>query len=185
VRIKEDNAMTILDIGDAARKFAEERSHRDAGVSNENARATGQAAILINGGAATAMLAFLAKDKIDPNVLKIVSGCLIIYAVGVLAGAGMLFSSAQSLDQASEAWRLRVHPILLSKRTVEKADAGAYWWWRWMRYCFIMSMSAFVISSSIVAWAMVTSTPPQQILNAPSQQIPSAPPSQSTLPKPP
>src|SRR4051794_22984724 len=36
------------------------RSHKDADVANENARAAGQAAILINGGAATAILAFLA-----------------------------------------------------------------------------------------------------------------------------
>jgi hypothetical protein len=34
------------------RKFAEERSHKDAAVSNETGRATAQAAILINGGAA-------------------------------------------------------------------------------------------------------------------------------------
>ena len=33
----------------ARRKFAEERAHKDAEVSNENIRATAQAAILING----------------------------------------------------------------------------------------------------------------------------------------
>jgi hypothetical protein len=38
-------------------KFAVDRSHRDAESSNATARATAQAAILINGGAATAVLA--------------------------------------------------------------------------------------------------------------------------------
>jgi hypothetical protein len=41
------------------REFAVRRSHLDAQISNENLRATGQAMILINGGAATAILAFL------------------------------------------------------------------------------------------------------------------------------
>jgi hypothetical protein len=47
-------------------KYAGERSQQDSRISNENARAAAQSAVLINGGAATAVLAFLAKDKIDP-----------------------------------------------------------------------------------------------------------------------
>src|SRR4051812_8994365 len=52
--------------------FAAERSHRNSQVSNEHSRATAQAAIFINGGAATAVLAFLAKDKIDPFALRMI-----------------------------------------------------------------------------------------------------------------
>jgi hypothetical protein len=48
-------------------KYAEERSQQDSRISNENARAAAQSAVLVNGGAATAVLAFLAKDKIDPH----------------------------------------------------------------------------------------------------------------------
>jgi len=121
----------VLGGEEARRKFAEERSHRDSGVSNENARATGQASILINGGAATAILALLAKEKMDPTVLKTACWCLVGYAVGVVAGAGMLFSSTQSLDYYADAWRLRAHPI--STRTPESSGATALSWLRRMQ----------------------------------------------------
>ena len=71
--------------------FAHDRSHQDAQTSNENARATGQTAIIINGGAATAVLAFLSKDKVDPNVLHVAAGSLGGYVLGVFAGSVMMF----------------------------------------------------------------------------------------------
>ena len=45
------------------RKFAGERSGRDAQSVSEHWRAAAQASILINGGAATAVLAYSASDK--------------------------------------------------------------------------------------------------------------------------
>jgi hypothetical protein len=72
---------------EAFRQLALERSNQDAKQSNEHLRAAAQASILINGGAATAVLAFLSasigKDNFDPQ-LAIFAGCAIIgYAAGV------------------------------------------------------------------------------------------------------
>jgi hypothetical protein len=86
------------------RDFAEERSHRDAVVSNETIRATAQAVILINGGAATAILAYLAKNGLDPFVLHQMSWCLAVYGVGVVFGACMMFCAIRSLDFYNVRW---------------------------------------------------------------------------------
>jgi hypothetical protein len=45
----------------AIREFAARRSHQDSQISNENSRSAGQAAILINGGAATAIVALFSR----------------------------------------------------------------------------------------------------------------------------
>ena len=92
------------------RDFAEERSHRDAVVSNETIRATAQAAILINGGAATAILAYLAKNGLDPFVLHQMSWCLVVYGVGVVFGACMMFCAIRSLDYYNVRWRNLAFP---------------------------------------------------------------------------
>ena len=56
----------------AIREFAAKRSHQDSQISNENSRAAAQAAIFINGGAATAILALLSKDRIDPHLIRVI-----------------------------------------------------------------------------------------------------------------
>jgi hypothetical protein len=146
------------------RKFAEERSHRDAEVSNENIRATAQAVILINGGAATALLAFLAKDKLDPDVLKSASLCLAGYAFGVMAGAGMLYCSMRSLGAYQMSWRLRAHPEV--DESPERAAKEGYRWWKGVRNCFYVSVLTFFVTCCAVGWILARSTPPQQIPSA-------------------
>jgi hypothetical protein len=154
----------------ARRKFAEDRAHRDADVSNENMRATAQAAILINGGAATAVLAFLAKDKIDPGILRTAPWSMAGFAFGVLSGTVMMYCAVRSLDCYQIYWRLTAHPEAGRDATMER-ERGFIWWKR-MRNCFYVSMFAFLVSSAVVAGALFFSTPPQQIPNASS--LPSA-----------
>src|SRR5258708_12070747 len=92
------------------RDFAEERSHRDAAASNETGRATAQAAILINGGAATAVLAYLSKNGLDHFVLHTASWCLIGYGSGVIFGATMMFCMMRMLDYYNVRCRALSHP---------------------------------------------------------------------------
>jgi hypothetical protein len=156
----------------ARRKFAEDRAQKDAEVSNENMRATAQAAILINGGAATAVLAYLAKDKIDPGILRTAPWSLAGYAFGVLCGTGMMYCTIRSLDCYQMYWRLTAHPEAGRNAIVERKNG--YTWWKRMRDCFYVSMFAFLVSSAVIAGALFFSTPPQQIPNATS--LPSASP---------
>jgi hypothetical protein len=136
--------------GDVARHdFAVERSHRDSASSNETARATAQAAILINGGAATAVLAFLAKGGLPQTVFQAAAMCLSLYAVGVVLGACMMFCTVRSLDHYALRWRLEAHPIdgADAMRNREPAEG----WWKGMKRCFYASIAAFMISSSSLA----------------------------------
>jgi hypothetical protein len=133
----------------ARREFAVQRSHKDAESSNATARGTAQAAILINGGAATAVLALLSKESLNPTVLKVASACLGGYALGVLLGAGMMFCIVRSLDFYSLRWRLEAHPV---EGVNEKASQNhAQRWWKRMRNCFYSSMAAFILSSGTLA----------------------------------
>jgi hypothetical protein len=141
----------------ARRKFAEERSHRDAAISNENVRATAQAAILINGGAATAILAFLAKTDIPVAVACMAPWCLIGYALGVSLGAGMMYCSIRSLDCYQTYWRLFAHPE--PNRDAEAERQNGFRWWKRMRICFHASITAFMVSSCALGLVLLYSKP--------------------------
>jgi hypothetical protein len=139
-------------------EYAQERSQQDAQTSNENARAAAQAAILINGGAATAVLAFLSKDKLDPFILRNVPICLLGYAVGVFAGAFMTFCMGRALRLWSVAWRVyMIDPKDVAG--VEKADGEAREWNDWAHYAFYTAMACFVIGSVVLAVLLLFSKP--------------------------
>jgi hypothetical protein len=66
-------------------EFTRQRVHDDFNASNEAARAAAQAAILINGGAATALLAFLSKATPPPFLVRAARVSLGLYALGLHA----------------------------------------------------------------------------------------------------
>jgi hypothetical protein len=78
-------------------EFKWQRVHDDFNASNETARAAAQAAILINGGAATALLAFLSKAAPTPPFL-IRAACvsLGLYALGVVCGTLVMWLAARA-----------------------------------------------------------------------------------------
>jgi hypothetical protein len=131
------------------RRFAAERSHKDSEISNEHSRATAQACILINGGAATAVLAFLTKDKIDPAIFSSVPWCLVGYAVGVFFGAFMMFCATQSMDYWHQHWEA----IAQGKPRAAKGD-NAEWWWTGFYRCFAATMACFLGASIFLAWIL-------------------------------
>lgn len=133
----------------ARQAFAVERSHRDAVSSNETARATAQATILINGGAATAVLAFLAKGDLPPTLVSIAAVCLALYAAGVVVGACMMYCTVRSLDYYALRWRLEAHPEegAEARRNRELGES----WWKMMKRCFYASIAFFAIASVILA----------------------------------
>jgi len=135
------------------RQFAAARSNQDSKLSNENSRAAAQAAILINGGAASGLLAFLSKDKIDPHVLSQAALSLGAYAAGVFAGALMIFSMNQALKHWNASWiRLLRDPRLDVTDTPE--DKLARPWFRFSNFAFACSIIAFVVGSVMLAVAL-------------------------------
>ena len=156
-------------------KFAIARSQKDAATSNENARATAQAVILINGGAATAVLAFLAKGSLPQSVFQVSAVCLAFYALGVFAGACMLYCAVRSLELYSIRWRLRAHPE--APGTEETVRMQAFNWWRGMTWCFYASIGVFISASLILATALFCTNQSALTTNSePASQAPSPPP---------
>jgi hypothetical protein len=84
------------------------RSEMLSKTSNEHSRAGGQACLLINGGAATAVIAYLAKDEVSFSMSKDAVWALMGYGLGVVLAALMIISVMQCLDCYSQYWLARV-----------------------------------------------------------------------------
>jgi hypothetical protein len=120
-------------------------------ISNEHSRATAQVCVLVNGGAATAVLALLSKDKLDPTLLTQVSNALMIYAVGVLLGAAMMFCATETMDYWSQHWLASANG---SGGDADKKARKADWWWRGYRYGSLVSMGCFAGASIWLAYGL-------------------------------
>src|SRR5262245_48124069 len=126
-----------------------ERSKALSQTSNEHSRAGAQACILINGGAATAVIAYLAKDKIDATIVPDVSYSLAGYAAGVFFGALMLVFATQCLDNWSLYWLSRAGWEADTERFKQRANV----WWNW--YCFAAVLTVGVFAAASVWFARV------------------------------
>jgi|ERR1041385_3094985 ABC-type Fe3+-siderophore transport system permease subunit len=131
------------------RQFAEARSHQDAKISNDNARAAGQAAILINGGAATAILAYLAKENSSGPLVHVASLCLGGYALGVLLGALYMLCIVFGVDWWNSYWESKA--LHYGKKSESVSLQNATWWDKAATYFFSASMACFISSSFAVA----------------------------------
>jgi hypothetical protein len=93
--------------------FAAQRSHEDAKAANALFQAAGQAVILINGGASTAILAFAAADKAVIRITPLALGwALAFFTFGVVAGALVIFFQGRSAQWYLVHWERRAleHP---------------------------------------------------------------------------
>jgi hypothetical protein len=139
----------------SASEFAKERSHDTARAANENSRPMAQYALLINGAAASAIIAFLSKEKVGPEVLAMAPWSLITYAVGVVAGVFGMFCMTESLDCFSHAWRYRAEGI---KGDDRQKLLGDRWWWA-VRGAVFVSTVCFVSGSIIFAYGLLNRMP--------------------------
>ena len=135
------------------RAFDEERAHRDFDASLEAGRAASQAAILINGGAATALLAYLAgkagvpiaQAGVPVGIIRAACLAFLCYAGGVFLGAVSMWHYARA--GALFAWagldKLRDRSVLsgtgntIRTGSYDEANyeaqrrARSAWFWPW------------------------------------------------------
>lgn len=149
-------------------KLAQAARRIDMQASNDSARTATQYAILINGGAATAILSFLSKSpSSDPTVTlrdaalsqlgHAAAWSLVGYAVGVCFAAVSMWCSSQ----ASAKYGLRWESFLDDRTTSDKReadeqnflDAGERWIGR-HRICFAVSVLLFFFSTVVMAWGL-------------------------------
>jgi hypothetical protein len=138
-------------------KFAVERSHKASEIAYDLSKATGQACMLINGGAATAVIALLAKEKVAAIIYTYVPFCLGGYALGVLASAAMLFCVMMNADYWNYFW----YYISYENNVVraKHCENIARRWQHGMYATFISATALFIASSILMAYALSYSQP--------------------------
>jgi hypothetical protein len=114
--------------------------------------------LLINGGAATAVLALLAKEKIPPTLLTYVPWSLALYAAGVTISAGMLFCVMMMADN----WNYYWYAISYTNddETADESEENARWWHKGVYGAFIVSIGCFLLASLVVAIALLGASVP-------------------------
>ena len=140
-------------------KLAQAARQTDIQAANESARAATQAAILINGGAATAILAFLSnyltKTPAPPSaILSAAAWSLIGFAAGVGLGAWSMWCSSQAAAQFGLRWEAFLEGNAADEATY--LAAGNSWLGR-HRNSFGLSILVFLLSSLAIAFGFFAS----------------------------
>lgn len=136
------------------RKLALERTHQDYKAGQESHRTTAQYVMLINGGAATAILASSSRaDGVGIPLVADVPISLIGYAIGVSLGAAMMY--ALSIEQRY--WGDYWTSIALPGKGIptDKSYHNAERWKRFGVWIFRLSILSFVASSLWIAVKML------------------------------
>jgi hypothetical protein len=142
------------------RQFATDRSHKAAEIAYDFCKATAQACLLINGGAATAVIAFMSKDKIDPHLFRIVPWCLAGYAIGVLMSAGMIFCEMMNADNWNYSWYCIAYEG--DEKAAEEYQPIADRWHSRFYYLFAATIACFLLSSIALAISLTNFVPVKQ-----------------------
>ena len=141
-------------LDEAADKFASDRSHKASEIAYDLCKVTAQSCLLINGGAATAVIAYLAKDNIDRALFHIIPWCLLGYGLGVLFSAVMMFCEMMNADY----WNY--HSYYTSyERNAASAESSSKIADRWhfSFYCaFILAVICFLAASGVLSWALLS-----------------------------
>ena len=131
-----------------ARKFYDERSHKNAELGADSAKAVGQSMILINGGAATAILAFISKET-GSRIVDAVPYSLILYSTGVSFGAALLYSLYLTNHHWNQYFQAR--GTFENDAIAALSEKKGHFWRRAAGWCFGVSVVCFLASSIYLA----------------------------------
>ena len=134
------------------RQFAITRSCNAASAANDNSRPMVQAAFLINGAAASAVIAFLSKDSIDPVIFRAVPWAITFYAIGVVTSAITMYFMTEDLDYWNVFWEhiARGEP----QDTIDTQEIIAKKWWLYVQLTFALSIIWFFLGTATMACAI-------------------------------
>jgi hypothetical protein len=142
----------------AAANFAADRSHKASEIAYDLCKVTAQACLLINGGAATAVIAYLSKDNIDRVLFHIIPWCLLGYGLGVLFSAAMMFCEMMNADYWNYHWYYSSYELDAAEANRSSTIADR---WHFSFYCaFILVVICFLAASGILSWALLSVVTP-------------------------
>ena len=92
-------------------QYEGQRAHADYEAAAQALRAAAQATILINGGAATAIIAFLGRATPPPDsVVSAAAWALFFYALGIAAGPYAFWGISRAATLYASAWEGNFYP---------------------------------------------------------------------------
>jgi hypothetical protein len=101
-------------------EFGRQRSHEASKIAYDMYKTTAQSCLVINGGAAAAVLALLAKDHVDAAIIKNVPWALGGYAVGIALSAVMLFCIMMMADYWNYSWFHSTRRTMTTRREPQR-----------------------------------------------------------------
>lgn len=108
--------------------------------------------MLINGAAASAVIAFLTKDKIDPTLFKAIPWALAFYAVGVVCAAVAMYFMSESLDYWNCYWEYIAREE--SQEDIDEQGNAADRSWMPVRIFYGLAILSFLAGSGALACAL-------------------------------
>lgn len=139
---------------EARRKLAIDRSNQDARQSNDNLRVAAQASILINGGAATAVLAFLltsiGKNNVNPDLFTAAGRAIMCYAAGVACAPFVIWFMNVALKHWNRSWQEVVDDPWNEALATKEHNRARPWYWISNVFLF-GSIAGFVCGSWILS----------------------------------
>jgi hypothetical protein len=161
-------------------EFASARSHEASKASYDLCKTIAQACLLINGGAATAVIALLAKDRVDVALLTYIPWGLGAYAAGVVVSAFMLYCVMMTAENWNYFWYHSSYDI--DDQQAASSEKLGRSWQKWMNNTFGFAIGCFFIGSAVVAFGMSRVAPTPSIWPSVVIATPVAMPATTTAP---
>jgi hypothetical protein len=127
--------------------YDKQRSIESEKTWEGHTRVTAQTAMIINGGAATAILAFLSKET-NPLFMKVAAVGIIVFAIGVCLGALTLWATAHATSWISSYWYGVAEGA--TQRRLDEDDKKNRWWIGIAEVTFFASLGCFLTASVLV-----------------------------------
>jgi hypothetical protein len=129
-------------------EFASARSHEASKASYDLCKTIAQACLLINGGAATAVVALLAKDRVDVALLTYIPWGLAAYAGGVVVSAFMLYCVMMTAEYWNYFWYHSSYDI--DEKEAEENEKLGRSWQKWMTNTFGFAIGCFSLGAQLL-----------------------------------
>lgn len=131
-------------------QFAQSRSHEASKIAYDFGKSSAQACLVINGGAATAVIALVGKS--DVSNVRVIGWCLVLYAIGVAAGAFMMFASMRMADHWNYFWYHMSYTGEEERGRQHEKDASR--WDKGVKGSFGLSIVGFIVASVILSYSL-------------------------------
>jgi hypothetical protein len=154
-----DTAEEVEEVADKKDEdaFAYARSHEASKFAYESCKVIAQSCLLINGGAATAVVAMLSKDKVDQAILTWVPWGVGAFELGVVFSAVMLFCVMMMADNWNYTWYWWSYGD--NEKFGDEYEVVANRWHRAVYAFFVVPIVFFVLGCGFVAYGLAKSQP--------------------------